>query len=285
MDSNKLETFLVVSKYKSFSKAAEKLFITPAAVKKQIDSLESETGSVLFYRKSYGCELTKAGQAFTVEAENILKVIRKSIEKIRHIEEGQEYEIHIGHSTRLSFDFISLMSSRYNELYPGHYLYFERMKKSELGTALDNRTIDCFLFLNPMKNDFKGIKTYEIGKSEIHAVMNPHHPLAGKNLISYSDLLPYQVYISSILDTELYESLESDIGSNLHIMDKSDRNELIVSLLKQSIILFPSRVSHDVSIPFDYDPLPINFYYREKAEELVNLYHVIVEILKTETIV
>lgn len=285
MDSNKLETFLVVSRYKSFSKAAEKLFITPAAVKKQIDSLENETGSVLFNRKSYGCELTKAGQAFTVEAENILKVIRKSVEKIKHIEEGQEYEIHIGHSTRLSFDFISLLSARYNELYPEHYIYFERMKKTELSTALENGTIDCFLFINPLKNDFRGTRSVQIGTTAIHAVMNQHHPLAGKDLIRFNDLLPYQVYISSMLDNELYESLDSNIGPNLHIMDKSDRNELIVSLLKNSIILFPSDVAHDKSIPFDYDPLPINFYYRNKSEELVNLYHVIGEILRIKSII
>ena len=284
MDSVKLETFLIVSKMNSFSKAAEKLFITPAAVKKQIDSLESEVGVTLFYRKSSGCYLTDAGKAFTAEANKILKVINTSVEKVRQIEKGQEYEIHIGHSVRLSFDFINMLTSTFHEKYPQYFLYFERMKKTELQTALDNGTIDCFLFVNPQKNDFKGAKHVQIGSADIHAVVNKNHPLAGYDLVRYDDLLPYQVYISSILDISLYDALEADIGTSLHIMDKSDRNELLVSLLKNAVILFPGNVSHDVSIPFDYRPLPIEFYYRSNQPELENLYHQIRAVLKNQPI-
>ena len=284
MDSVKLETFLIVCKVSSFSKAADKLFITPAAVKKQIDSLESEVGVTLFYRKSSGCYLTEAGKAFSAEARKILKVINTSVEKVRQVEKGKEYEIHIGHSVRLSFDFINLLTSAFHEKYPQHYLYFERMKKSELQTALESGTIDCFLFVNPQKNDFRGSKHVRIGESVIHAVVNKNHPLADYETVTFNDLLPYHVYISSILDNSLYDALEAEIGTNLHIMDKSDRNELLVSLLKNAVILFPGDVSHDVSIPFDYKPLPIEFYYRENDPELENLYHQIRAVLKTQAI-
>ncbi len=285
MDSTKLETFLVVCRMNSFSKAAEKLFITPAAVKKQIDSLEDEVGVTLFTRKASGVTLTAAGEAFTAEADKILKVIRSSVETVRQVEKNQDYEIHIGHSTRLSFDFISLLTSTFNELYPNYYLYFERMKKTELSTALENGTIDCFLFINPTSSDFRGIKKTQIGAAVVHAVVNRTHPLAEKEIVRYEDLLPYQVYIPSILDNELYERLEADIGSSLHVMDKSDRNMLAVNLLKKGVILYPSRVSHDVPIPFDCDPLPIVFYYKTRSDSLVNLYHVFRKVMRQESII
>lgn len=285
MDSTKLETFLVVCRMNSFSKAAEKLFITPAAVKKQIDSLEDEVGVSLFIRKASGVTPTKAGEAFAAEADKILKVMQNSVETVRQVEKSQDYEIHIGHSTRLSFDFISLLTSTFNEQYPNHYLYFERMKKTELSTALENGTVDCFLFINPTSSDFRGIKKTRLGATAVHAVVNRSHPLAGKELIRYEDLFPYQVYIPSMLDSSLYERLEADIGSSLHVMDKSDRNTLAVSLLKKGVILYPGRVTHDVSIPFDCDPLPIVFYYRDRSDSLVDLYHVIRKVLPQQNII
>ena len=83
MDSAKLETFLYVCKEKSFTKAAEKLFITPAAIKKQIDSLENEIGTPLFLRTASGCTLTPAGEIFQPRARKILNLIYDSVEAAR----------------------------------------------------------------------------------------------------------------------------------------------------------------------------------------------------------
>lgn len=44
--------FRAVSKYKSFSKAADKLFISQSSLSKKIKSLEDELGGILFIRKS-----------------------------------------------------------------------------------------------------------------------------------------------------------------------------------------------------------------------------------------
>ena len=54
-------TFMQVAERKSFSAAAEKLFLTPNAVKKRIEVLERETGLCLFIRTNQGCVLTQAG--------------------------------------------------------------------------------------------------------------------------------------------------------------------------------------------------------------------------------
>ena len=47
----------------SFSKAAEELFVTPAAVSQQIKQLESNLGVVLFRRKTRAVELTEEARA------------------------------------------------------------------------------------------------------------------------------------------------------------------------------------------------------------------------------
>lgn len=52
MKTELLFCFRAVSKYKSFSKAAEKLFISQSSLSKKICSLEDELGGLLFIRKS-----------------------------------------------------------------------------------------------------------------------------------------------------------------------------------------------------------------------------------------
>lgn len=57
----------------SFTKAAEQLGISPAAVGKQIQRLEAEYNTSLFNRTTRKIELTEAGQAFYEESKKLLQ--------------------------------------------------------------------------------------------------------------------------------------------------------------------------------------------------------------------
>ena len=56
-----LETFIAVAESGSFSKAAERLFMSPTAVMKQINSLEKHLDLRLFERRPSGIKLTCSG--------------------------------------------------------------------------------------------------------------------------------------------------------------------------------------------------------------------------------
>lgn len=62
MDIRQLKTFIEVAKVKSFSKAAETLFLTQPTVSNHIQSLEKEFDTILINRLSKGLTLTEAGQ-------------------------------------------------------------------------------------------------------------------------------------------------------------------------------------------------------------------------------
>lgn len=62
MDIKQLETFIEVAKLKSFSKAANKLFITQPTVTNHIQNLEKELETVLINRMGKTISLTKAGE-------------------------------------------------------------------------------------------------------------------------------------------------------------------------------------------------------------------------------
>ena len=72
MDFRQLETFVNVAKLKSFSKAAEKLYITQPTVTNHIQNLEKELGTILINRMGKKISLTKAGTLLYKNALNIL---------------------------------------------------------------------------------------------------------------------------------------------------------------------------------------------------------------------
>lgn len=79
MDTNKINAFLLIEKYKSFSKVAKEFSYTPSALSHMADALEKDLGVILFKRTHYGVELTEAGKQLfdkfsaVIEAENALK--------------------------------------------------------------------------------------------------------------------------------------------------------------------------------------------------------------------
>jgi len=79
-----LEYFLAVARSKSFSRAAEDLYVSQSCVSKQIKSLEEELGVALFVRSSAGVALTPAGERFLGfaskthrDCENVLQSLGK----------------------------------------------------------------------------------------------------------------------------------------------------------------------------------------------------------------
>ncbi|KAE9627677.1 transcriptional regulator GcvA [Parasedimentitalea maritima] len=70
-----LQAFEVAARWLSFSKAAEELFVTPAAVSQQIKQLESYLGVVLFRRMTRAVQLTE-------EARAVLPLVTEGFDKL-----------------------------------------------------------------------------------------------------------------------------------------------------------------------------------------------------------
>lgn len=64
---NSLRAFEVAARRGSFVRAADELFVTPAAISHQVKQLEQHLGLELFYRKHRGLELTEAGRQLLPE--------------------------------------------------------------------------------------------------------------------------------------------------------------------------------------------------------------------------
>lgn len=107
MYNPQIETFIFVAESGSFSKAAEAMYVTPTAVMKQINALESRLGVALFERTNHGLILTAAGKSFLQDAKYIMDYSARAIEKIRDIDAKENHmSIRIGTSVMTPAKFV-----------------------------------------------------------------------------------------------------------------------------------------------------------------------------------
>ena len=74
-----LNTFIIAADYGSFTKAADILYISPTAVMKQLNALESHLNLKLIERTHTGIHLTKVGEVIYRDAKFMIDYSKKSI--------------------------------------------------------------------------------------------------------------------------------------------------------------------------------------------------------------
>ena len=84
MDLESLESFLEVEKHKNFTKAAESLFCTQAAVSMRIKRLETALECGLFKRCGRRVELTREGEIFLPYARQMVNTWKSASEHLLH---------------------------------------------------------------------------------------------------------------------------------------------------------------------------------------------------------
>ena len=98
---NNYKVFYNVAKYKSLSKAAEKLYISQPAISKSISKLEEGLEIKLFDRTSKGVMLTDEGEVLYKHIESAFESIIKGEDEIKKIGELGIGQLRIGVSTSL----------------------------------------------------------------------------------------------------------------------------------------------------------------------------------------
>lgn len=98
MESRLLEVFVLVAELGSFSKAAQRLYITPSAVIQQVNRLEDELGVRLLQRSKQGVKLTPAGEYLLREGGRLLKHLREMKDTLRTFDEQSRQTLILGSS-------------------------------------------------------------------------------------------------------------------------------------------------------------------------------------------
>ena len=85
-----LTTFEAAARHLNFTRAADEVGLTPAAVSYQIKEIEDQLGIVLFHRTSRTIRLTPAGRLLFEAATDALETLRQALGKARKLSRGEQ---------------------------------------------------------------------------------------------------------------------------------------------------------------------------------------------------
>ncbi|GAA0309224.1 DNA-binding transcriptional LysR family regulator [Gracilibacillus halotolerans] len=134
--------FWMVGKYKSFSKAAGKLFMTQPAVSQSIQQLESELGTRLFNRTSKGVTFTEEGSLLYEYVHSSLSLIDTGEEKILEFKNLTAGELKIGVGDTISRHFLLPFLEKFHSNYPNIKFKIENGTTAETLAMLKSGEVD-----------------------------------------------------------------------------------------------------------------------------------------------
>lgn len=140
MSLEQLKYIVAVANYKSFSSAAEQLFISQSAISQSIIRLENELNIQLFDRKTTTILPTKEGQVLINQANKIL-VELEHFESIRtHFTAKKNEQYKIGVLKGIYLPFISKLISKKNS--KAFELVYIEEDSLQLAKMIDNNELD-----------------------------------------------------------------------------------------------------------------------------------------------
>lgn len=99
MDFRQIEAFVYVVKFRSFSKAADAIYLTQPTVSSHISTLEKELGIKLIDRSGKDVEPTSAGKVFYEFANNLMNIRDNAIFTLNEFTRKVEGKVEIAAST------------------------------------------------------------------------------------------------------------------------------------------------------------------------------------------
>ena len=141
---------------RSFSKAAQKLFISQSSLSLTIKRAEGKIGMPIFDRSTYPIQLTEFGTLYinaVEEIRNISRGLSDYIHDVNHLQKGQ---LSVGAGNFFATYLIAPAVSRFKKQYPNIAVKLHEGQTMELQDKLDNGTIDILVSnwtLNP--SDYK----------------------------------------------------------------------------------------------------------------------------------
>lgn len=276
-----LESFIEVVDAGSFSKAAEKLYISSNALIKQINLLEERIGIVLLIRTNQGVELTEAGKSIYRDAKRIIRISNQAIETAKNIQNVETQSIRIGTSLLRPCKTIIERWLPVSQKYPNiklQIISFEDSHQTWIKT-LENlgNEIDIIASIFPSTLWGNRCQVLKLTDLPLCCAVSRNHPLANKKSLTFQDLYGETLIMVERGDTSYIDLLRDEIENNhpqIHIHDVpyydtsvfnqcEIMNGLLVTIntwqeLHPSLITIPCKWNYTVPYGLVYSLQPTN---------------------------
>ncbi|MDF3812445.1 MULTISPECIES: LysR family transcriptional regulator [Rhodopseudomonas] len=187
MEFSQLRCFLEVADTLHFTRAAERLHLSQPALSTQIDKLEIELGVELFERSRKQTTLTYPGTLYRAEAEKILALGARAVERARLAAAGKMGRLRIGFISTAAAYVIPPLIAEFHKQAPDVELELRHHLTAEQVDLLTSGALDIGFLRVPLREP-SGLCTILVHKEPYQLFLPASHPLASKSKLALGDL-------------------------------------------------------------------------------------------------
>lgn len=218
MYNPQLKVFVCVADCGSFTKAAEKLFISSTAVMKQINSLEEHLGLKLLVRTTQGVKLTAAGDCIYKDAKFLFDYSKRSIENARQSMNIIDTTFRIGTSMLNPAKPFMDLWYRVSPEFPDYKLHLVPFEDDHEGILSEiaqlGKKFDFLLGVCDSKLWLNQCNMLPLGYYKKMCVVSREHPLSKKKVLNISDLYGQTLMMVKQGDSRVNDMLREDLRRN-----------------------------------------------------------------------
>ena len=191
MADRRLQVFYTVAKQRSFTKAAEALFMTQPAVTFQVKQLEEQYSTRLFDRNHGRIALTTAGELVFDYAERILKLSAELDARMAEVSGEVSGPLMIGASLTNGEFILPRVMGEFQTRYPRVQMHLTVGNSETIEIRVADRSLDIGFIESP--SHLSNLETQTICEDELVVICAPGNELARSRRLAPAQLLgkPY----------------------------------------------------------------------------------------------
>ncbi|NOI66579.1 MULTISPECIES: transcriptional regulator GcvA [unclassified Vibrio] len=178
---NSLKVFEAAARHLSFTRAAEELFVTQAAVSHQIKALEEFLSIKLFRRRNRSLLLTEEGQSYFLDIKDIFSAIAEATDKV--LERHEKGALTISLSPSFAIQWLVPRLADFNQQEPDIDV---RIKAVDLDEGSLTDDVDVAIYYG--RGHWPGLKADKLYQEYLVPLCSPKLLVAKKPLMSLADL-------------------------------------------------------------------------------------------------
>lgn len=215
-----MHSFVQTAELGSFSKAAQKAFVSVTALIQQINLLEARLKVKLFVRSHRGLTLTPAGEAFYKDAKYMLEYWRESVSRTRQAAASSgPAPVRIGTSIMTPSRFLLDLWPHIQKENPSlkiQLVSFENTPENARGILSrlgENIDVVADLIDEGFSSAY-GCEMLELFQAPVRCALSRYHPLASKKILTASDLAGEKLLLLKRSGFKRIDALRADISRN-----------------------------------------------------------------------
>jgi len=287
MGNDLLNAFIQVIDAGSFSKAAEKLYLSSTALMKQMNGLEAQIGVQLLIRTHHGIRATDAGMSFYYDAKFLMQYSEKAMVRAQQAANKNPHMIRIGTSMLNPCNVLLDVWNTISDTSPQFKMKIVPFDDDAESWPTVYRTIgkdfDVMVGAYERANRSDSFHALKLGEYRFCVAVSREHPLARKEMLSVTDLYGERLVMIKPGNSPLIDEIRGYVGTehpeiqmkdvpqqyDIDVFNRCEESGAVLLTLDGWKDVHPSLVT----LPVDWEyTIPYGMLYPLKPSNSVQLF-------------